>query len=140
MERFVSNSPAETEAWAERFAEKLSPGSVLALIGELGAGKTVVARGIGRGLDVTEQIVSPTFNYVLEYSGRLPLFHADLYRIDNADTFLAMGLDEYFDRGGVFLIEWAERIDSLLPETALMLNLAEGESATERILTASSRT
>lgn len=116
IEKQLTHSTEETERWAESFARKLSAGDVVALRGELGAGKTVVARGIGRGLGVREQVISPTFNYVLEYEGHLPLFHADLYRIDGAAQFIALGLEEYFHRGGVFLIEWAERIESLLPK------------------------
>jgi tRNA threonylcarbamoyladenosine biosynthesis protein TsaE len=84
---------------------------------------------------VREAIISPTFNYVLEYPGRLPLFHADLYRIDSPEVFRAMGLDEYFERRGIYLIEWAERILNLLPESATIISITEGETETDRILT-----
>ena len=120
----VTHSADETREWAERFAHSLAPGTVIALVGELGAGKTVIAKGIGRGLDVKDEVISPTFNYILEYAGRLPFFHADLYRIEKAETFQAMGLDEYFDRNGILVIEWAERIAPLLPPDYLDIYLA----------------
>jgi tRNA threonylcarbamoyladenosine biosynthesis protein TsaE len=132
---FTTYSARETEHWAEGFAERLLPGTVIALFGELGAGKTVIAKGLGRGLAVTEEVISPTFNYVLEYRGRLPFFHADLYRIENAETFRAMGLDEYFDRGGVFVIEWAERVRDLLPPETLWIEVLPGENERERRIT-----
>jgi tRNA threonylcarbamoyladenosine biosynthesis protein TsaE len=136
IEKLLTHSTEETERWAENFAQKLSAGDVVALRGELGAGKTVVARGIGRGLGVREPVISPTFNYVLEYEGLLPLFHADLYRIDNAAQFVALGLDEYFHRGGVFLVEWAERIESLLPKSRYDILLELTEAGGQRRITA----
>lgn len=119
----ITHSTEETLAWAEEFSKRLRPGDVVCLSGELGAGKSVVARGIGRGLGVKEEILSPTFNYVLEYEGRCPLFHADLYRIDNADDFIALGLEEYFERDGIFLIEWPERISGILPDSCYHIHL-----------------
>jgi tRNA threonylcarbamoyladenosine biosynthesis protein TsaE len=130
----ITHSADETERWAEEFSQTLGAGSVIALVGELGAGKTVIAHGIGRGLGVRETVISPSFNYVLEYRGRLQLFHADLYRIEGAETFRALGLDEYLDRGGVFLIEWAERVRELLPPETIWIAIApNGE--TERHIT-----
>lgn len=87
-----SHSPAETLAWAERLGRALPAGSVLALYGELGAGKTVVAKGIGRGLGVTDEVISPSFNYILEYEGRLPLFHADLLPAGDGGEFSGAGV------------------------------------------------
>jgi tRNA threonylcarbamoyladenosine biosynthesis protein TsaE len=132
--KYITHSAGETERWAEDFAKSLAAGTTVALIGDLGTGKTVIARGIGRGLGVREAMVSPTFNYLLEYSGRLPLFHADLYRIESAETFQAMGLDEYFDRGGIYLIEWAERIRELLPKATIIIELTESGDSTERTI------
>ena len=131
-EIITTRSAAETREWAEQFAHSLTPGTVIALIGELGAGKTVIAKGLGRGLDVKDDVVSPTFNYVLEYAGRLPFIHADLYRIENSATFQAMGMDEYFDRKGVFVIEWAERVVNILPPETLHIFLERGEHSNER--------
>lgn len=131
----TTSSPAETMAWAAQFAAGLRGGETIALTGELGAGKTVIAKGIGRGLGVTDDVISPTFNYILEYRGRLQLFHADLYRIESAAAFRALGLDEYFDRGGVFLIEWAERVRELLPPDTLWIELEFGDGAQTRRIT-----
>jgi tRNA threonylcarbamoyladenosine biosynthesis protein TsaE len=79
-------------------------------------------------------VISPSFNYILEYRGRLQLFHADLYRIENSDTFSALGLDEYLDRDGVFLIEWAERVKDLLPPETIWIEITPGASETERTI------
>ncbi len=135
LDTVTTHSQEQTEAWAQSFASSLMGGAIVALIGELGAGKTVIARGIGRGLEVKDSIISPTFNYVLEYSGKLPLYHADLYRIDSTDVFTAMGLDEYFERDGVFLIEWAERILDLLPKSAIIITIDETDKPADRIIT-----
>lgn len=128
----LTHSANETREWAERFAHSLTPGTVIALVGELGAGKTVIAKGLGRGLDVTDDVISPTFNYVLEYKGRLPFIHADLYRIENAGTFQAMGLDEYFDGAGVYVIEWAERVAAILPAETIWIMVTPGAQSSER--------
>ena len=117
----TSSSVADTLAWAEVFARELPPGAVIALTGELGAGKTVIAKGIGRGLGVTAEIISPTFNYILEYPGRLPFIHGDMYRIAGAETFVRMGFEEYFERGGVVVLEWAERIREVLPTDTIWI-------------------
>jgi tRNA threonylcarbamoyladenosine biosynthesis protein TsaE len=131
---FTSHSSSETLAWAEQFAKTLVPGSIVALFGDLGAGKTVIAKGIGKGLGVTDDVISPTFNYILEYNGRLPLFHADLYRIEGSVSFEAMGFDEYFDRGGVFLIEWAERVRDLLPPDCICVEIVSGPGTSDRTI------
>jgi tRNA threonylcarbamoyladenosine biosynthesis protein TsaE len=117
----ISKSPAETEALASKIAAALPLGSVVALHGDLGAGKTVFARGFARALGITEPITSPTFTIAQEYSysgGRL--IHLDLYRIDNADAALAFGVDEFlYGHKGMSLIEWPERITPLLPESTV---------------------
>ena len=104
-------------------ASGLKHRAVIAFIGPLGAGKTTLAQGLGAGLGIEEPITSPAFNYLLEYSGRMPFYHADLYRIENASQFLALGFDEYFDREGVFAIEWAERIADILPPETIQIYL-----------------
>lgn len=130
----ITHSVEETLAWAESLAQRLRPGDVVCLSGELGAGKSVVARGIGKGLGVEEDILSPTFNYVLEYEGRLPLYHADLYRLHGTHDFIAMGLEEYFERDGVFLIEWPERIADLLPSSCYHVHLQILDNPAERAI------
>jgi tRNA threonylcarbamoyladenosine biosynthesis protein TsaE len=128
----TTHSSFETESWAADFARTLKGGEIIALTGELGAGKTVIAKGIGKGLGVREEVVSPSFNYLLEYRGRLQLFHADLYRIDGTQAFRALGLDEYLDRGGVLLIEWAERVRDSLPPETIWIEIATGAGDQER--------
>ncbi len=137
----VTKSALETLAWAEAFSTRLRSGDVVCLSGELGAGKSVVAKGIGRGLGVKEEILSPTFNYVLEYHGREALFHADLYRLEDANSFIALGLEEYFERDGIFLIEWPERIAELLPQNCYHIHLDILPNLSERsILVSEPRT
>ncbi len=135
VEQVVTHSAQESLEWAERFAKHLSAGDTIALTGELGAGKTVIAKGIGKGLGVREEILSPTFNYLIEYEGRIPFFHADLYRIADAAHFRALGLEEYWDRHGVLLLEWAERIRELIPDDAIWIQLTRGSSESGRIIT-----
>ena len=92
----------------------MKPGSVVVLEGDLGAGKTTLAQGLAVGLGVLDEVTSPTFALVHEYQGRLPLFHMDLYRLSSEEEFALIGGWEYFDRGGVCLIEWADRLGSSL--------------------------
>ena len=110
MATYISHSPEETAALGEAWGRAATVGLVIALSGDLGAGKTQLAKGIARGLDVTERVHSPTFTLVNEYrGGRLPLFHVDLYRLDTTGQIIAAGLEEYFHPAGVSVIEWAER-------------------------------
>jgi tRNA threonylcarbamoyladenosine biosynthesis protein TsaE len=107
----------ETIALGERLAAQLQHGDVVALFGELGAGKTALVKGIARGLGITQDVTSPTYTLIHEYSGgRLPLFHIDLYRLDSAGQALTIGVEDYLDPSGVTVIEWAEKIETLLPE------------------------
>jgi tRNA threonylcarbamoyladenosine biosynthesis protein TsaE len=121
---FFSNSPAATLAMGKKIGEHLRPGSIIALIGELGCGKTLLTRGICDGLDVPlRQVNSPTFVLVNEYKGRLPVFHMDLYRLDNIEDGFEIGIIDYFSRAasGVMIIEWAEKMSSLLPPDILRI-------------------
>jgi len=116
---FITKSEAETEQFAAELAQSVEVGSIIALHGNLGAGKTVFSRGFARGLGITEPISSPTFTIIQEYplEDSNWLFHLDLYRIQDSDAALAFGLDEYLeDPKSVMLIEWSERIPELLPE------------------------
>lgn len=111
----LTHSPAETEHAGEALAAKLTAGTVLALRGGLGAGKTAFTRGLARGLGYSGQVTSPTFTIVNEYEGgRLPLFHFDLYRLSSPDELLDIGWEDYLDRGGVCAVEWSERATELL--------------------------
>ena len=108
----ISHSPAETEALGEKFGRAAERGLVLALSGDLGAGKTQLVKGIARGLGVTARVHSPTFTLVNEYGGgRLKLFHLDLYRLETTAQILSAGLGEYLSPDGVAVIEWAERLE-----------------------------
>jgi tRNA threonylcarbamoyladenosine biosynthesis protein TsaE len=110
MVTFISHNPAETEALGEVWGRSASSGQVFALSGDLGAGKTQLVKGLARGLGITERIHSPTFSLVNIYqSGRLTLFHLDLYRLDTRAQITGAGLEEYLRPEGVAAIEWAER-------------------------------
>lgn len=129
---FVSNSPSQTEEFSAKFAKKLFPGAVVALHGELGAGKTVFARGLAVGLGLREHIHSPTFVIAHEYKIKHPLvsgvnyfFHLDLYRLESAESAHAFDIEEYLAaNNAVTLIEWAERIEPLLPKKTIKIFLS----------------
>lgn len=125
MVSIISHSPEETFAYGATLAAKLRGGEVLALRGELGAGKTHLAKGIAAHLGHDPATVtSPTFTLVHEYrEGRLPLFHLDFYRLESAEEVLALGLDDYLAAEGVVLIEWADKFRELLPEETLWITL-----------------
>ena len=136
--RRVLRGTEETERFGLELAGELKAGDVIALTGDLGAGKTTLARSIAKGLGVRENVTSPTFTIVCEYmSGRLPLFHFDLYRIGSEEEAFEAGLEEYFSRGGVSVIEWAERVPGLIPDDARVIVLEYGEKEDERILSCS---
>lgn len=112
---FTTHNTAETEALGVRLAERLHAGDVIALRGDLGTGKTALTRGIAAGLGVTERVTSPTFTVVNEYlSGRLPLFHFDMYRLGSAEELFDIGWEDYLARGGVCAVEWSERVTEAL--------------------------
>lgn len=124
MERYIffSNSPAATSGLGKRMGERLLAGSIIALIGELGCGKTLLTRGICAGLGIPlRQVNSPTFVLVNEYRGRLPVFHMDLYRLGEIAEGFEIGILDYLARAGsgVMVVEWAEKVLSLLPDDYL---------------------
>jgi tRNA threonylcarbamoyladenosine biosynthesis protein TsaE len=114
-----THSPEETRQWASELARQLKPGSVIALHGDLGAGKTCFVKGLAEGLGINRPVTSPTFTLVNEYPGTHLLAHIDLYRLYSADDILASGLEDYFEPDGITVIEWAERADELLPPHTL---------------------
>jgi tRNA threonylcarbamoyladenosine biosynthesis protein TsaE len=129
-----TRSVDETIGFGARLAAGLQPGDVLGLIGELGAGKTALVKGIARGLGITREVTSPTFTLIHEYGGgRLPLFHVDLYRLESVGQALAIGIDEYLNGAGVTVIEWAEKIDPLLPERTRRIRIASVAENARRI-------
>lgn len=124
----------ETRDFGHQLANQLEPGSVVALIGDLGTGKTTLSKYIAEGLGITEVVTSPTFTIVQEYhSGRLPLYHFDVYRIGDISEMEELGYEEYFFGDGVSLVEWADIIQELLPEEARIIRIEYGREPEERI-------
>jgi tRNA threonylcarbamoyladenosine biosynthesis protein TsaE len=116
---FISNSPAETEEIGRQHASELRAGSILALKGELGSGKTQFTKGVAVGLGSATEVTSPTFTIIHEYSGgRLPLYHFDFFRLEDQQAAAQLGLDDYFFGDGVSIIEWADRFPELIPQEA----------------------
>ena len=125
VRRVLSQSEAETERLAARLAEALEPGMVVALVGNLGAGKTRFVRALVEALGVDARaIASPTFVLVHEYEGRFPIYHFDAYRLEGAADLAAIGGDEYLSSQGISLIEWADRAHELLPADHLSVEIA----------------
>jgi tRNA threonylcarbamoyladenosine biosynthesis protein TsaE len=132
---FTSNSPAETEAFGRQFAQDLGAGSVLALSGELGSGKTQFVKGLVAGLGSDVAVTSPTFTIVHEYAGgRLPVYHFDFFRLEDRQSLAQLGLDDYFFGEGVCVIEWADRLPDLIPEKAHWIAF-EMKSENTRLIT-----
>lgn len=124
----------QTRAFALELAEGLKKGDLIALSGDLGTGKTAFTRYIAEGLGITETVTSPTFTIIQEYrSGRLPLYHFDVYRVNDEDELFELGYEEYFYGDGVCIVEWADLIEDLLPEDALRIHIDYGEKEDERI-------
>lgn len=118
-----TSSPNETEAVGSALGAVLRAGDVVALSGELGAGKTTFTRGIAAGAGTTGRVASPTFTLIREYHGPITIFHADLYRLDGPAQLEDIGLDEMLDAGAIVVIEWAEKAGSLLPSEYLWIEL-----------------
>ena len=122
--QFDARSEADTEALGNALAGVLEPGSIVALVGDLGAGKTRLVQAVAVALDVDRRAVrSPTFILIHEYEGRLPIYHFDTYRLANSDEFLELGADEIMASGGVCLIEWADRVADVLPADRLTIEI-----------------
>ncbi len=130
---FFTTSPAETEAVGQAVGAVLKPGTVLAYEGDLGAGKTAFTRGLARGLGATESVTSPTYTIVNEYlSGRIPLFHFDMYRLSCADDLWDIGWEDYLERGGVCAVEWSENVAEAM-EGAIRVRIEKTGPETRRI-------
>ena len=130
---FTTNSPAQTEAVGEALGRVLLAGTVLAYRGDLGAGKTAFTRGLARGLGAAEPVTSPTYTIVNEYlSGRIPLFHFDMYRLKNSDDLFDIGWDDYLERGGVCAVEWSENVADAM-ENAIFVTIEKTGEGTRRI-------
>ncbi len=129
------SSADQTLKLGEIIGKSLKPGTIIALTGELGAGKSVLVKGIAKGLQVEEEPNSPTFVIMNCYEGRLPLFHFDLYRVADEDELIAMGYEEFFFGEGVAAVEWADRVPGIFPEEAIEIGITipeEEESENSR--------
>ena len=130
---FITHSPEETEAVGAALGRVLKPGTVLAYTGDLGAGKTAFTRGLAKGLGATDRVTSPTYTIVNEYlSGRLPLFHFDMYRLSSSDDLWDIGWEDYLERGGICAVEWSENVEAAL-EAPLWVRLTKLDENTRRI-------
>ena len=130
---FITHSPQETEAVGAALGQRLQPGAVLAYQGDLGAGKTAFTRGLARGLGTAEQVTSPTYTIVNEYlSGRLPLFHFDMYRLTGSDDLWDIGWEDYLDRGGICAVEWSENVADALTD-AIVIRIEKLDADSRRI-------
>ena len=128
----ITTTREETEKFAEEYAKTLRAGDVVLLDGDMGAGKTVFAKGVAKGLGIEEEVTSPTYAYMNDYDGRL--FHYDCYRIETVEQAERLGLADYFDMGGICLIEWAQNIAPLLPPQVKRVRI-EKRTETEREIT-----
>ncbi len=140
MQQTVSNSYKETEKTAADLAEKISGSAVIAMTGDLGAGKTAFVRGLARALGYEGEVSSPTFAIVHEYiGGRLPVYHFDMYRVDSWDSLYSTGFFDYMDTESVLAVEWSENIENALPENLITVDIKRGENENSRVITISSR-
>ena len=127
---FTTNSPAETEAVGAALGKILQPGTILAYRGDLGAGKTAFTRGLAKGLGCGDIVTSPTYTIVNEYlSGRLPLFHFDMYRLHSSDDLWDIGWEDYLERGGVCAVEWSENVADAMEDAVFITIEKLGEDS-----------
>lgn len=135
MCEIISNSPSETEAFAEQFAKELKGGEVIAFKGPMGMGKTCFTRGLAKGLGFIGQVNSPTFALVNEYiGGRLPLYHFDMYRIESWEDLYSSGFFDYKETGGVIAAEWSENIEGALDEDTITVTIERIDGTTRKII------
>jgi len=131
---FLTNSPEETERIGTALGKILTPGTILAYRGDLGAGKTAFTRGLARGLGYSEPVTSPTYTIVNEYlGGRLPLFHFDMYRLASSDDLWDIGWEDYLERGGICAVEWSENVDDAM-ENAIYITIFKIGAESRRIV------
>lgn len=130
---FYTKSPEETIELGKKIGGKLQKGDVIAMRGTLAAGKTTITKGIAAALDVKDVITSPTFCLISEYSGKMPLYHMDVYRLDSAEDFVNLGTDDMIYGDGVSIIEWSEKIMSELPKKTIELVIIPQEDNSRKI-------
>lgn len=135
VDKIVIKSEEDTRKLGLELAEVAEPGDIIALIGDLGTGKTALTRYIAEGLGIKSTISSPTFTIVKEYNnGRMPLYHFDVYRLNDGDELLDIGAEDYLYGKGLCVIEWADIVEDVLPENRLTLRIEYGENDGERII------
>lgn len=130
---FRSCNTAQTEEYGERLASELHAGTVVALFGGMGMGKTALVRGIARGLSLDAEVSSPTFALVHDYGGNPPLVHFDMYRVSGWDDLYSTGYYDYLDAGAILVIEWSENIENALPPDAIRIHLSRVDADTRLI-------
>lgn len=136
-QQYASDSPEETGLIAAQIAQQLQPGDIVGLVGELGAGKSVFVRALGRALGIPEEIpiTSPTYTVVNSYEqGRIPLFHFDLYRLEDEDELEAIGFRDFLSGGGVCVLEWLDRMPEAIPDTAIRVVITCGPGDNQRTI------
>ena len=119
----ITKSPEETKKLGEEIGKLTNKGDILALYGELGSGKTCLIQGISYGLKVKDYVTSPSFTIINEYHGKIPIYHFDLFRLNNIEDIFELGYEEYFYGAGLTVIEWAEKIETLLPKNYFRINI-----------------
>ncbi len=122
---FKTENPEETQTLGEKLGKTLKRGDVIALVGDLGTGKTCLTQGIARGVGIAsdEVVNSPSYILINEYNGKIPIYHIDLYRLENSEEITELGLSEYIEGDGICIIEWAERMSDLLPDTCIKIHI-----------------
>ena len=131
---FKTESPEDTQALGEKLGRTLNRGDVIALIGDLGTGKTCLTQGIARGVGIApdEVVNSPSYILINEYNGAIPIYHIDLYRLEDSEEIAELGLREYIDGDGICIIEWAERMADTLPDTCIKIKITLADTNTSQ--------
>ncbi|MCY3743368.1 MAG: tRNA (adenosine(37)-N6)-threonylcarbamoyltransferase complex ATPase subunit type 1 TsaE [Candidatus Poribacteria bacterium] len=131
-ENFKTESPEETQALGKKIGKTLKRGDVIALIGDLGTGKTCLTQGIARGAGIApdEIVSSPSYILINEYHGKVPIYHIDLYRLENSEEIAELGLSEYVEGDGICIVEWAERMAEVLPDTCIKIHITLADANT----------
>ena len=131
---FLTENEFETGQVGEKLAKKLVPGDVVALYGDLGAGKTAFVRGLAKGLGICCRVSSPTFTIVNEYLGDIPLFHFDMYRLSSVDELFEIGWEDYLQRGGICAVEWSENVSGAFPPETYCVTIEKVSESGRRVI------
>jgi tRNA threonylcarbamoyladenosine biosynthesis protein TsaE len=132
MLKVISKNAEQTNKLGERLGKLLQQGDIICLTGDLGAGKTAFAKGIGEGLEVAEHITSPTYTIINEYNGRIPLYHFDVYRLEGVEEMYELGYEEYFFGDGAVVVEWADIVKDIIPNERLWITMLRGKEEDTR--------